>query len=305
MNRFYVIAFCILCFSNPAFSQSSVKGFVKDGSNGDPVENAKITLIGSEKRCLSDANGAFELSGIAKGKYSLEIKASTFNVYLLNDISLGENEVKELNISMEAADLVKGPVVVTRKVKKDGNIELIRVQHNMGVVSNGISAEDIKKNNDSKVSDVMKRISGASIQDNKFIVIRGLSDRYNYAFLNGASLPSSESDRKAFSFDIFPSNVLSSINVIKTASPSMPGEFAGGVIQITTVEPGDKPLNSLSISAGFNAISTFKNFYRSGDSQLDIIGFGGKERLLPSGIPGSAAYSALDVHERARWAQKM
>jgi TonB-dependent receptor len=305
MNRFYVIAFCILCFSSPAFSQSSVKGFVKDGSNGDPVENAKITLIGSEKRCLSDANGAFELSGIAKGKYSLEIKASTFNVYLLNDISLGENEVKELNISMEAADLVKGPVVVTRKVKKDGNIELIRVQHNMGVVSNGISAEDIKKNNDSKVSDVMKRISGASIQDNKFIVIRGLSDRYNYAFLNGASLPSSESDRKAFSFDIFPSNVLSSINVIKTASPSMPGEFAGGVIQITTVEPGDKPLNSLSISAGFNAISTFKNFYRSGDSQLDIIGFGGKERLLPSGIPGSAAYSALDVHERARWAQKM
>ena len=305
MNRFYVIAFCILCFSNPAFSQSSVKGFVKDGSNGDPVENAKITLIGSEKRCLSDANGAFELSGIAKGKYSLEIKASTFNVYLLNDISLGENDVKELNISMEAADLVKGPVVVTRKVKKDGNIELIRVQHNMGVVSNGISAEDIKKTNDSKVSDVMKRISGASIQDNKFIVIRGLSDRYNYAFLNGASLPSSESDRKAFSFDIFPSNVLSSINVIKTASPSMPGEFAGGVIQITTVEPGEKPLNSLSISAGFNAISTFKNFYRSGDSQLDIIGFGGKERLLPSGIPGSAAYSALNVHERARWAQKM
>ena len=305
MVRFLKVFLFLLGINSINFAQSTVKGIVKDGSNSDPVENAKITLVGSEKRCLSDANGVFELSGVPKGKYSLEIKASTFNVYVLNDVTIGENEVKELNIDMEAADLVKGPVVVTRKVKKDGNIELIRVQHNLGVVSNGISAEDIKKNNDSKVSDVMKRISGASIQDNKFIVIRGLSDRYNYAFLNGASLPSSESDRKAFSFDIFPSNILSSISVIKTASPSMPGEFAGGVIQITTIEPGDKPLNSLSISAGFNAISTFRNFYRSGDSNLDVLGFGGKDRLLPTGIPGSAQYAALDIHERARWAEKM
>jgi TonB-dependent receptor len=305
MVRFSTVLLFLLGIYNIQHAQSTVKGIVKDGSNGDPVENAKITLVGSEKRCLSDANGAFELAGIPKGKYSLEIKASTFNVYVLSDVTIGENEVKELNIAMEAADLVKGPVVVTRKVKKDGVVELIRVQHNLGVVSNGISAEDIKKNNDSKVSDVMKRISGASIQDNKFIVIRGLSDRYNYAFLNGASLPSSESDRKAFSFDIFPSNVLSSISVVKTASPSMPGEFAGGIINITTIEPSDKPINSLALSAGYNAISTFRNFYRSGDSKLDVLGFGGKDRLLPTGIPGSAEYAALDVHERARWAQKM
>jgi TonB-dependent receptor len=305
MVRFSIVLLFLLGFYSTQYAQSTVKGIVKDGSNGDPVENAKITLVGSEKRCLSDANGVFELAGVPKGKYSLEIKASTFNIYVLSDVTIGENEVKELNISMEAADLVKGPVVVTRKVKKDGVVELIRVQHNLGVVSNGISAEDIKKNNDSKVSDVMKRISGASIQDNKFIVIRGLSDRYNYAFLNGASLPSSESDRKAFSFDIFPSNVLSSISVVKTASPSMPGEFAGGIINITTVEPSDKPINSLSLSAGYNAISTFRNFYRSGDSKYDVLGFGGKDRLLPTGIPGSAEYAALDVHERARWAQKM
>jgi len=305
MVRFSIVLLFLLGFYSTQYAQSTVKGIVKDGSNGDPVENAKITLVGSEKRCLSDANGVFELAGVPKGKYSLEIKASTFNIYVLSDVTIGENEVKELNIAMEAADLVKGPVVVTRKVKKDGVVELIRVQHNLGVVSNGISAEDIKKNNDSKVSDVMKRISGASIQDNKFIVIRGLSDRYNYAFLNGASLPSSESDRKAFSFDIFPSNVLSSISVVKTASPSMPGEFAGGIINITTIEPSDKPINSLSLSAGYNAISTFRNFYRSGDSKLDVLGFGGKDRLLPTGIPGSAEYAALDVHERARWAQKM
>ncbi|MEY4217075.1 MAG: hypothetical protein RLZZ68_1531, partial [Bacteroidota bacterium] len=237
---------------NYVFSQSTLKGIVKDGTNGEALVGAKITLVGTEKRCLSDENGAYTLNGLAKGKYTLEVKASSFNVYQLVDIPVGENETKTLDISMEPADVVKGPVVVTRKVKKDGNIELLRVQFNNEVVSNGISGEDIRKAPDSKVSDVLKRISGASIQDNKFVVIRGLSDRYNFALLNGAPLPSSESDRKAFSFDIFPSNILNSITIFKTASPSMPGEFAGGVINISTNDVPEKPLTSVGLGLGFN-----------------------------------------------------
>ena len=190
------------------YCTGTVTGIVKDGTNGDVVEGAKVVILGTDKRTLSDANGSYSLTGLAKGKYTIEVKASSFNVYQLVDFPIGENETKTLDITMEPADVVKGPVVVTRKVKKDGNIELLRVQFNSDVVSNGISGEDIKKAPDSKVSDVLKRISGASIQDNKFVVIRGLSDRYNFALLNGAPLPSSESDRKAFSFDIFPSNVL-------------------------------------------------------------------------------------------------
>lgn len=304
MTRFFTFFLTLLSVYS-FFSQSSIKGIIKDGTNGDPVENAKIIVIGTDKRCLSDATGAFELANIGKGKYEIEIKASTFNIYKLTDLSLDGSSVKELNIEMAPADVIKGPVVVTRKVKKDGNVELLRIQHNSAVVSNGISAEDIKKAPDPKVADVLKRISGASIQDNKFVVIRGLSDRYNYAFLNGASLPSSESDRKAFSFDIFPSNILNSITVVKTATPSMPGEFAGGLINITTLEPSDSSLHCISFSSGFNSLSTFNNFYRSGDSKLDLLGFGGKDRMLPSGIPGSAEYATLNIHEKARWAQKM
>lgn len=304
MFRLSLCLFLLWIVSN-GFAQSSISGKVLDGTNSEPIENAKVSLIGTDRKVLSDVNGQFVFTDLAVGKYTIEVKATTYNNYQLNNIQLESNSPLKFDITLSPADLVKGPVVVTGKVKKDGNVELIRIQHNLGVVSNGISAEDIKKTNDSKVADVMKRISGASIQDNKFIVIRGLSDRYNYALLNGASLPSSESDRKAFSFDIFPSNVLSSINVFKTASPSSPGEFAGGIINITTMEPSDKSLNSLSLSAGFNTISTFKNFYRSGDSNLDLFGLGGKDRSLPTGLPGTAAYASLNIHERARWAQKM
>lgn len=288
----------------PIYAQSTLQGIVKDGTNGEALMGAKITLVGTDKRCLCDENGAYILSGITKGKYTLEVKASSFNVYQLVDFPIGDAETKTLDIAMEPADVVKGPVVVTRKVKKDGNIELLRVQFNNEVVSNGISGEDIRKAPDSKVSDVLKRISGASIQDNKFVVIRGLSDRYNFALLNGAPLPSSESDRKAFSFDIFPSNVLNSITVYKTASPSMPGEFAGGVININTNDVPEKLLTSVGFGLGFNTLATLKNFASSGDGSMDWFGLGAGARALPSGLPGSAEYSAQTVQERAEWAKK-
>jgi TonB-dependent receptor len=300
------ILFPLLVFLslNHVYAQGSIKGVVKDGNNGEVLIGAKISLEGTEKKCLSDANGEYTLSGLAKGKYTLVVKASSFNVYQLVDILVGETETKTLDISMEPADVVKGPVVVTRKVKKDGNIELLRVQFNNEVVSNGISGEDIRKAPDSKVSDVLKRISGASIQDNKFVVIRGLSDRYNFALLNGAPLPSSESDRKAFSFDIFPSNILNSITILKTASPSLPGEFAGGVININTNDVPEKSLNSVGIGLGFNTLSTFKNFSTSGDGSMDWFGLGAQARAIPTGLPGPAEYSLLSVEERAEWAKK-
>ena len=87
-----------------------------------------------------------------------------------------------------------------------------------------------------------------------------MSDRYNFALINGASLPSSESDRKAFSFDIFPSNMLDNLVIIKTATPEMPGEFAGGVIDINTTEPKEKNFHSIQLSGAFNTLTTFKDF---------------------------------------------
>jgi len=132
------------------------------------------------------------------------------------------------------------------------------LKKNSANVSDGISAETIKRTPDKNTSDVLKRISGASIQDNRFVIVRGLNDRYNAAFLNGAPLPSSESDRKAFSFDIFPSNMLDNLIITKTASPDLPGDFAGGVLQINTKSVPDKDFQTISIGTGYNTITTGK-----------------------------------------------
>ena len=303
MRVFHILFF--FCAIHSIFAQSSLSGTIQDLSQKAGIEKATITIKELNKSLQSGANGTYTFSDIPKGVYTLEIKRGGFTTQTKSNIEIGENESKTLDFSLEPTSVTKGPIVINRKPKKDGTIQQLKIQHNLGMVSNGISGEDIRKAPDPRVADVLKRIAGASIQDNKFVVVRGLTDRYNYAFLNGAPLPSSESDRKAFSFDIFPSNVLQGINIIKTAGPSLPGEFAGGVIQVSTIEAPEKKMNSLSASLGYNAITTFRNFFKSGDSPLDFLGLGGKNRVLPSGIPGSAAYAALDVHEKARWAEKM
>ncbi|MEJ7827391.1 MAG: TonB-dependent receptor plug domain-containing protein [Segetibacter sp.] len=107
---------------------------------------------------------------------------------------------------------------------------LLAAQKNSASVSDGISAESIRKTPDRNTSEVIRRVSGASIQDDRFAIIRGLNDRYNAAFLNAAPLPSSESDRKAFAFNIFPSNILDNLIIYKTGTPDMSGEFGGGLV---------------------------------------------------------------------------
>src|SRR5690606_23150562 len=158
-------------------------------------------------------------------------------------------------------------------------------QKNSASVSDGISAEAIRRTPDKNTSDVLKRVSGASIQDNKFAIVRGLNERYNAAYLNGAPLPSSESDRKAFSFDIFPSNMLDNLVITKTARPDMPGEFAGGIIDISTKSIPEKNFISVSVQSSYNTLATFKTQYYYKGGKMDWLGLDDGRRALPSVVP--------------------
>ncbi|HLC83465.1 MAG TPA: TonB-dependent receptor, partial [Bacteroidia bacterium] len=134
------------------------------------------------------------------------------------------------------------------------------------------------------------RVSGASIQDNKFVIIRGLSDRYNTAMVNGLPLPSTEPDRKAFSFDIFPSNMLDNMIIYKTASPDLPGDFAGGVIQINTKDIPDENFISISAGAGYNNQSTFRKYKTYDGGKKDWLGMDDGTRGMPEGLPSTDEY---------------
>ncbi len=306
--KFSLKLFCslILMFSFSILhaQTSGIKGVVIDDKTGQPLPGATVSIKGLNKSRVTDADGNFNFSKIEPGTYELLVSALTFQEKEITEVIVIKDEVNVLTISLEEKNNQLDEVVIkTTKAKVESVKSLLTMQKNSANVSDGISAETIKRTPDKNTSDVLKRISGASIQDNRFVIVRGLNDRYNAALLNGAPLPSSEPDRKAFSFDIFPSNMLDNLVITKTASPDLPGEFAGGVVQINTKSVPDKDFQSITIGSGYNTITTFKEQKTYKGSGTDWLGFDNGARDLPSNIPSTIAFNALTFQEKAALAQ--
>jgi outer membrane receptor protein involved in Fe transport len=287
------------------YSQTSgIKGVIIEGKTGMPLPGATVTIKGLNKSRVTDSEGNFNFSKIEPGVYELKITALTFQEKEVTEVVVIKDEIYVLTISLEEKNNQLDEVVIkTTKAKVESVKSLLTMQKNSATVSDGISAETIKRTPDKNTSDVLKRISGASIQDNRFVIIRGLNDRYNAALINGTPLPSSESDRKAFSFDIFPSNMLDNIVITKTASPDLPGEFAGGVVQINTKSVPDKDFQSISIGSGYNTITTFKEGKTYEGSSTDWLGFDNGTRDIPSAIPGTESFNNISPTDRSEIAK--
>ena len=293
----------MLLISTSIYSYSQkVSGTVSDSSSGESLIGAMVLVKGESRGATVDPDGKFSIDNLTKESYDLEIR---YMGYKTQTIVIKTIEDTLLNIQLLPSVQEIGTVVVSARSSKETNAELVKLQSNSAVVMDGTNAETFKKTPDTKASDVFKRISGASVQDNKFVVIRGLSDRYNFALINGSPLPSSESDRKAFSFDIFPSNMLDNLTVMKSGSPDLPGEFSGGVININTTEPKDKNYQNLQLSLGYNTITTFRNFRTYQGSNLDFLGLGSGDRGLPTDIPRTQDFSQLNKTEKANLAGLM
>lgn len=276
-----------------------INGKIVDAKTGETLPGATVLIEGTTKGVSSDFDGNFSLGGLQPGKYTLIASYITYDNKKFVDVVVKANEVTDFNITLDqSSSQTLNEVVVQAEMNKENTNTLFVMQKNNASVSDGISSENIKKTPDRSTSDVLKRVSGASIQDNKFAIIRGMSDRYNAAYLNGSPLPSSESDRRAFAFDIFPSGILDNLVIIKTATPELPGDFAGGVILINTKNIPEKNSTNVSISGGYNSLTTFKNFKTYESGKTDFLGLDDGTRQLPSSIPSTKEYSELTSNQQ-------
>jgi hypothetical protein len=150
-------------------------------------------------------------------------------------------------------------VTIRATNKKSTEVAVLNTIRNSSVVSDGVSVDFIKKTPDRNVGDALKRVSGVTIQNDKFVLVRGLADRYNSAMLNKTLLPSTEPDRRAFSFDIIPTALIDNIIVSKSAAANLPGDWSGGLVQISTKDVSDNFFN-ISLGSGWGLVSTSKSF---------------------------------------------
>ncbi len=271
-----------------------ITGVIVDGKTGETLPGATILIEGTTKGASADFDGKFTISNVPAGKVTLITSYVSYSTKKIESVNVIANDVVNINVSLDQSgsqELQEVEVVV--KLNRENNTALVLQQKNNAAVSDGVSAETLKRTPDRTTSDALKRVSGVTIQDDKFVVIRGLNERYNASYLNGAPLPSTEPDKKAFAFDLFPSNMLDNIVINKTATPDMPSEFAGGIVQINTKSIPEQNFISFSAGAGYNTITTGREKIIYPGGKYDNLGFDDGSRDLPAEIP---AYT-----EKASW----
>lgn len=292
----YISLFFIIPI-NAFAQQGRITGKVTDKKTGEELIGVSVQIEGTTKGAATDFEGKYNIS-VATGTYNLIFSYISYDKKLIKGVEVKNNDVTSLNITLDQSTKELNEVVIQAEAKKETSTALLIQQKKSVAISDGVSADLIKRTPDATTSDVMKRVSGTSIQDNKFAVIRGLNDRYNTAYINGAPLPSSESDRKAFSFDIFPSNMIDNMVITKTASPDLPGDFAGGVITINTKDIPEKKFISFGMSASMHSITTFNQGFRANRGGSDWIGLDDGTRALPSGIPQRISYEQSTASDK-------
>jgi outer membrane receptor protein involved in Fe transport len=293
----------LVLMSITGFAQGigKISGTVTDQKTGETLIGVTVKITGTIKGAATDIEGRYTISNLAAGKYSVEASYIGYSTKRITDIEVKPGAAVIVNLVMEDSNSQKlNEVVITASVKQESVNALYASQKNSARISSGITADQIRRSPDKNTSEVLKRVSGASVQDGKFLVIRGLSDRYNVALINNSLLPSTEPDKRAFSFDIIPSNMIDRIVINKTASPDLPGDFAGGVTQVITKDIPDNNFITFSAATGFNTNSTFKDFFSNSRNGLDFLGFDDGSRSLPTKFPSSRS-----VYNRASTAQKI
>lgn len=287
-----VICFVLSAFALVTYAQDKGKiaGKVIDKKTGEELIGVSVQIEGTNIGTATDFEGSFTLNNIVPGTYNLVFTYISYQKKIVTGIVVKSKEITTINTALQEATKELTEVVIKGELKKETASALLIQQKKNVSISDGVSADLIKKTPDATTGDVMKRISGTSIQDNKFAIIRGLNDRYNTAYINGAPLPSTESDRKAFSFDIFPSNMLDNMVITKTAAPDLPGDFAGGLITINTKDIPEKSFVSFSAGASLHSITTFKQSFGNTEGSTNFFGVDDGTRALPSGIPARLLY---------------
>lgn len=277
----------LMTFSGKIFSFSqtgAIEGVILDGDTKETLIGAYVLVEGSSEGTTTDIDGLFILR-LTPGIYTITISSLGYESIKIENVEVIAGKKTPLNVVMKTESLVLAEVMITdvKKTNSEAAV-LLEVKQAKQVVS-AISSQQILKSQDSNAAQVMQRIPGVTIVDNRFVMIRGLSERYNNVMINNVVAPSTEVDKRTFSFDLISSSSLDRMLIYKSGSADLPGDFAGGVIKLFTVDNVDENFTKLSLGVGIRQGTTFKDYYQSKGSSTDWLGFDNGFRGLPSTFP--------------------
>ena len=280
LNLIFISLFVLSTLSQTG----TIQGTVIDEVTKDEMVGAKIFLLETNHRTMADIYGVYKMDNIPEGTYTLQVNYIGYKTYeaevvvISNDVTIYDIEMADDVVNVEGVS-----IVAQRKTNTENAI-VLEIKEAKSVVS-GISSEQIARSTDKTAAEAMQRIPGITIVENRFAIVRGVNTRYNNVVINNVVAPSTEIDRRTFSFDMIPSGALDRMMIHKTASPEYVGDFAGGLIKLYTKNNVTQDEFNVKITTGIRNNTTFSPYFQSEGASTDFLGFDNSFRQLPDDFP--------------------
>lgn len=277
----------------------SIEGIIVDADSKETVIGAYVTIDGTSEGSTTDIDGLYVIR-IEPGTYTINISSLGYETMKIENVVVTEGKKIVLNAALKTESLVLSEIMITdvRKTNTDAAV-VLELKQAKQVIS-AISSQQIQKSQDNNAAQVMQRIPGVTIVENRFVMVRGLAERYNNVMINNVVAPSTEVDKRTFSFDLISSGALDRMLIFKSGSAELPSDFSGAVIKIFTVEDVDQNYFKVNLGLGYRQNTTFSNFFQSKGSSTDFLGYDNGFRGLPSSFPNSGTLQNSNRNAQVR-----
>ncbi len=275
-------------FTIQVFAQTGkIEGIISDKNTNETLVGANVIILGTNVGVIADLDGHFSITNVQPGKYKVQISFISYKPVLYESVQVEAGKTTLLNTILEEVSVTLQNVEVVAVKRGSSEVSMISAIKSTQLVASGISAQQIQRSQDRDASEVVKRVPGITILDDRFIVVRGLNQRYNNVWLNNSATPSSETDIKAFSFDVIPAAMIENIMIYKSPAPEIPSDFAGGFVRISTKNMPESNSYTLSYSTSYSPGASFNDFYSFSGGKYKWLGYEAGSRKLPEYFPSN------------------
>jgi outer membrane receptor protein involved in Fe transport len=267
-------------------AQSGVRGRIVNARTGEGLADAVVLANGPRggSSATTDESGGYAIA-LPPGVYTLSALYDLFHGARMPRVRVRSARFTDLTLTLEPIDdsVVTEEVEIVYRADTASAAAQDQLRAASTGIGEGMGSQQMSRSGASDAGSAARNVVGVSLEGAS-LNVRGLGGRYTLVLLNGVSLPSTDPDVPAVDLDLFPTSVIDSLQVSKAFLPDLPGNFAGGVLDLRTVRFPTRFTFELGASLGINTQATFADrlSYRGGD--LDFLAIDDGTRALPSGL---------------------